>query len=85
MTPKEMNKELTTLLSDNMNSLGFTKKRICEFGRKSNDCELYFSFYFTRDRGLPGTYYSMFPTLSFRCVFLVKDGMGLQPIGVKER
>ena len=81
MIPEEMNKELTMLLSDNMNSLGFMKKRICVFSRKVNDCEQYFSFYYTRDRGLPGTYYSMFPTLSFRyskvdelqCLFMGKE------------
>ena len=66
MTPKEMDKELTVLLTDNMNSLGFMKKSIGEFYRKIGDCEQYFSFTFTRDRGLPGTYYSIFPTVSFR-------------------
>ena len=81
MTPQEMDKELTLILEDKMNSLGFTKKRIHEFCRKVNDCEQYFSFYYTRDRGLPGTYYSMFPTLSFRyskvdelqCLFMGKE------------
>ena len=81
MTPQEMDKELTLILEDKMNSLGFTKKRIREFCRKVNDCEQYFSFYYTRDRGLPGTYYSMFPTLSFRyskvdelqCLFMGKE------------
>ena len=81
MTPKEMDKELTLLLADKMNSLGFKKKRTEVFSRKVNDCEQYFSFYFTRDRGLPGTNYSMFPTLSFRypkvdelhCLFMGKE------------
>ena len=81
MTPQEMDKELTLILEDKMNSLGFTKKPIHEFCRKVNDCEQYFSFYYTRDRGLPGTYYSMFPTLSFRyskvdelqCLFMGKE------------
>lgn len=81
MTPKEIDKELTLLLADNMNSLGFKKKQIGVFSRKANDCEQYFSFYFTRDRGMPGTYYSMLPTLSFRypkvdelqCQFMGKE------------
>lgn len=81
MTPQEMDKQLTLILEDKMNSLGFTKKRIHEFCRKVNDCEQYFSFYYTRDRGLPGTYYSMLPTLSFRylkvdelqCLFMGKE------------
>jgi len=81
MTPQEMDKQLTLILEDKMNSLGFTKKRIHEFCRKVNDCEQYFSLYYTRDRGLPGTYYSMLPTLSFRylkvdelqCLFMGKE------------
>ena len=81
MTPVEMNKELTLLLTDNMNSLGFKKKQIGVFSRKTNDCEQYFAFYFTRDRGLPGTHYSLFPNLSFRfrnvdelhCLFMGKE------------
>ncbi len=81
MTPKEMDKELTLLLADNMNSLGFKKKQTGVFSRKVNDCEQSFAFCFTRDRGLPGTNYSMFPTLSFRypqvdelhCLFMGKE------------
>ncbi len=81
MTPVEMNKELTLLLTDNMNSLGFKKKQIGVFSRKTNDCEQYFAFYFPRDRGLPGTHYSLFPNLSFRfqnvdelhCLFMGKE------------
>ena len=66
MTPKELDKELTTLLTEKMNSFGFKKKSAGTFCRVVNECEQYFSFYFTRDRGLPGTYYSMLPTLSFK-------------------
>ena len=76
-----MNKELTVLLADKMNSLGFKKKQTGVFSRKVNDCEQSFAFCFTRDRGLPGTNYSMFPTLSFRypkvdelhCLFMGKE------------
>ena len=81
MTPIEMNKALTSLLIENMNSSGFKKKRTGVFWRKVNNCEQYFSFSYTRDRGLPGTNYSMYPTLSFRyqkvdelhCLFMGKE------------
>ncbi len=81
MTPKELDKELTELLTEKMNSLGFKKKSVGTFRRVVNECEQYLSFYFTRDRGLPGTYYSMLPTLSFRysksdelqCLFMGKE------------
>jgi hypothetical protein len=81
LPPSEMNKELTSLLIENMNSSGFMKKKTGSFWRKENDCEQYFSFSFTRDRGLPGNNYSMYPTLSFRyqkvdelqCLFMGKE------------
>lgn len=65
MTPSELNKELTYLLHDLLADTGFRKKRICCLFRKENECVQEFSFYFTRDRGLPGNTYSLSAALSF--------------------
>lgn len=65
MTPSELGKELTYLLHDLLADTGFRKKRKCSLFRKENECAQAFSFYFTRDRGLPGNTYSLSATLSF--------------------
>ena len=57
MTSSEMNKALTNLLIDNMNSSGFKKKRTGVFWRKVNNCEQYFSFSFTTNCGFLGRIY----------------------------
>ena len=65
MTPTELDKALTLLLHELLFNTGFTKKRKCRLIRKQNECEQDFSFYFTRDRGLPGNTYSLSATMSF--------------------
>ncbi len=65
MTPLELDKELTFLLHDLLQNTGFRKKRKGNLSRKENECEQMFSFYFTRERGLPGNIYSLTATVSF--------------------
>ena len=48
MTPKELNKSMTALLSDLLAPSGFAKKRIGRLMRIENDCQQSFVFYFTR-------------------------------------
>lgn len=64
MTPAELDKELTMLLHNLLADIGFSKKRTCALRRKKNECEQFFTFYFTRDRGLPGNTYSLTLTMS---------------------
>ena len=65
MTPAEYNKQATILWSGLLTDTGFSKKRICRLSRKIKECEQHISFWFTRDRGLPGNLYSVNPSLSF--------------------
>ena len=65
MTPLELDKELTFLLHDLLQNTGFRKKRKGNLSRKENECEQMLSFYFTRERGLPGNIYSLTATVSF--------------------
>ncbi|MCM1427717.1 MAG: hypothetical protein NC118_14040 [Eubacterium sp.] len=65
MTPAEYNKQATILLSELLVDTGFSKKRICMLSRKTKECTQHLSFWFTRNRGLPGNLYSVNPTLSF--------------------
>lgn len=65
MTPLELDKELTFLLHDLLQNTGFRKKRKGNLSRKENKCEQMFSFYFTRERGLPGNIYSLTAAVSF--------------------
>lgn len=65
MTPAEYNKQTTILLSELLTDTGFSKKRICRLNRKTKECEQHISFWFTRDRGLPGNLYSVNPALGF--------------------
>ncbi len=65
MTPAEYNKTFTVLLNDLIEDTEFSKKRVSCFKRRVGSCEQVFSFYFTRQRGLPGTLYSLTLTLQF--------------------
>lgn len=65
MTPAEYNKQVTILLSELLKDTCFSQKRICRLSRKTKECEQNISFYFTRNRGLPGNLYSVDFTLSF--------------------
>lgn len=65
MTPAEYNKQATILWSELLAETGFSKKYIGRLKRKTKECEQHISFYFTRDRGLPGNLYSVNPSLSF--------------------
>ena len=65
MTPSELDKELTMLLHNILVDTGFAKKRICTLRRRTDECEQYFTFSFTRDRGLPGNMYTLLPKMSF--------------------
>lgn len=65
MTPDELNRWLTGELKDLLLDTGFRKKRIRCLCRKTEACEQTFTFYFTRDRGLPGNSYSLTATLGF--------------------
>lgn len=93
MTPAELDKSLTHLLHERLADTGFSKKRIRTLRRKADECEQFFSFYLTRDRGLPGNRYSLTATLSFSfpeadrltCAFLDREydrkwGTGAQPL-----
>lgn len=81
MTPNEMDKLLTDLMAEDMNSVGFKKKKTGSFFRIINGCKQCFNISFTRDRGLPGTMYSMYPTLIFQfpavdelhCLFMGRE------------
>ena len=66
MTPNELQKQVTLILCDLLKDNGFKKKATGKLYRKAGECEQYFTFYFTRDRGLPGNLYSLTCTLSFR-------------------
>lgn len=66
MTPIELKKSLTMILSEKLADTGFVKKSVGNLIRKVEECEQYLSCYFTRDRGLPGDQYSLSITLSFR-------------------
>lgn len=65
MTPAEYNKQATILWSELLADTGFSKKHIGRLKRKIKECEQHISFYFTRNRGLPGNLYSVNPSLSF--------------------
>ncbi len=65
MTPTDLGKELTFLLHDLLSDTGFSKKRIGTLIRKANECDQFFSFGFTRERGLPGTMYSLSTAMKF--------------------
>ena len=65
MTPAEYNKQTTILLGELMTDTGFSKKRICKLSRKAEECEQHITFWFTRDRGLPGNLYSVNPKVGF--------------------
>lgn len=65
MTPTELNKSFTLLLNELLADTDFQKKKIGCLKRNLSKCEQYFTFYFTRDRGLPGNLYSLTATLSF--------------------
>ncbi len=81
MTPTELNKSFTFLLNELLADTDFKKKKIGCLKRNSSECEQFFTFYFTRDRGLPGNLYSLTATLSFSfpeldrltCNFLSKE------------
>lgn len=93
MTPAELNKSLTLLLNERLADTGFAKKKIGQLKRTAKECEQFLTFYFTRERGLPGNQYSLTATLSFTfsevnrltCEFLgeeedVRFGTGAQPL-----
>lgn len=65
MTPTELDKSLTLMLNELLADTGFSKKKKGRLKRKKNECEQFFSFYFTRERGLPGNMYSLTATMSF--------------------
>lgn len=65
MTPTELDKSFTLMLSELLADTGFTKKRKGRLNRKASECEQAFTFYFIRDRGLPGNTYSLTATMSF--------------------
>lgn len=65
VTPAELNKLMTAELNEMLSDTGFKRKRIRELKRKTNECDQFLSFYFTRDRGIPGNLYSLAFTLSF--------------------
>lgn len=65
VTPAELNKLLTSLLHELLADTGFSKKRIGTLKRNAKECEQFFSFYFTRDRGLPGNLYTLNCTIGF--------------------
>lgn len=65
VTPAELDKELTLLLNELLADTDFIKKRKGRLQRKRDVCEQSLSFSFTRDRGLPGSLYSLGISLSF--------------------
>lgn len=65
MTPAELNKSFTLLLNELLADTDFKKSKIKCMKRNISDCQQFFTFYFTRDRGLPGNTYSLTATLSF--------------------
>lgn len=65
VTPAELNKLLTSLLHELLADTGFSKKRTGTLKRNAEECEQFFSFGFTRDRGLPGNLYTLTCTISF--------------------
>ena len=65
VTPAELDKLLTSLLHELLADTGFSKKRIGTLKRNTKECEQFFSFDFTRDRGLPGNLYTLSCTISF--------------------
>lgn len=65
VTPAELNKLLTVLLHELLADTGFSKKRTGTLRRNAGACEQFCSFYFTRDRGLPGNQYTLTCTVSF--------------------
>lgn len=65
VTPAELNKSLTSLLHELLADTGFSKKRTGTLKRNAEECEQFFSFNFTRDRGLPGNLYTLTCTISF--------------------
>lgn len=65
VTPAELDKLLTSLLHQLLADTGFSKKRIGRLKRNAEECEQFCSFYFTRDRGLPGNLYTLTCTISF--------------------
>lgn len=65
MTPAELNKSFTLLLNELLADADFKKSKIGCLKRSQSECEQFFSFYFTRDRGTPGNLYSLTATLSF--------------------
>ena len=81
MTPAEYNKALTVLLHELLADTGFSKKRIGRLRRKAQECEQSFTFYFTRERGLPGNQYLLTFTLSF--CFSEVDQLVCQFLGQK--
>ena len=65
MKPAELDKELTIILEGLLADTGFSKKRKGVFRREANECEQFFNFYFTRDKGMPGNIYSLTASMSF--------------------
>ncbi len=65
MTPAELENKLTALLAERLVDYGFRKKRRGRLFRKSGSCEQYFTWHFTRYRGLPGNRYGLTCTLTF--------------------
>ena len=93
MTPSEYTKQATLLLSELLADTGFSKKRIGKLTRKTKECEQHILIDFTRDRGLPGTLYSVGFNLildfkevnRLTCKFLGEEynarmGTGLRPL-----
>ena len=93
MTPSELDKVLTMLLHNLLADTGFVKKRKCALRRITDECEQYFNFSFTRDRGLPGNMYTLMPNMSFNfaevdkltCLFMGEEysadwGTGSRPL-----
>lgn len=63
--PAELNKSFTFMLNELLADTDFSKRKNGCLKRQLPECQQFFKFYFTRDRGLPGNLYSLTANLSF--------------------